>query len=271
MRRSGCTSFADALALRSRGSQMGSLVTFRRHCFPLLERRILDRFGFLPLLGALRPAHFGSLVARVSYCVIRNCEERAFLLGETENVILNPIFQAENQRPGLDCFGCERLSVSRNPGQRLLRISASQSGMPLFDLQDRANPEVRTPASRCIDSEYQAGAARGSGELHRRRARGRPAEVARSDRAGNASWVSSIAQPRRGGRGASGQCQVRRRPILVNSGYAVTGFVGRSPQSLTAPSQWTFCTTGLVGATFKPIQREGALTAAASAISSHLR
>src|ERR1035441_5092223 len=90
------------------GCQMSSLVTLRRHAFPLLERRILDRFGFLPLLGALRPAHFGSLVARVSYGVIRTCEERAFLLGQAKDVILDPIFQAEDQRPGLDCFGRER-------------------------------------------------------------------------------------------------------------------------------------------------------------------
>src|SRR5664280_3086747 len=53
------------------GRQMSSLVTLRRHAFPLLERRILDWFGFLPLLGALRPAYFGSLIARVSYRVIR--------------------------------------------------------------------------------------------------------------------------------------------------------------------------------------------------------
>src|ERR1039457_802185 len=87
---------------------MGSFVTLRRQAFPLLERRIPDRFGFLPLLGALRPAHFGSLVARVPYCVIRTCEERAFLLGEAKDVILDPIFQAEDQRPGLYCFGRER-------------------------------------------------------------------------------------------------------------------------------------------------------------------
>src|SRR5664279_178884 len=88
--------------------QMSSLVTLRRHAFPLLERRIPDRFGSLPLLSALRPAHFGSLVARVSYCVIRTCEERAFLLGEAKDVILDPIFQAHDQRPDLDCFGRER-------------------------------------------------------------------------------------------------------------------------------------------------------------------
>src|SRR5664280_746141 len=67
--------------------QMSSLVTLRRQAFPLLERRIPDRFGSLPLLSALRPAHFGSLIARVSYCVIRACEERAFLLGEAEDMI----------------------------------------------------------------------------------------------------------------------------------------------------------------------------------------
>src|SRR5271157_1150631 len=88
--------------------QMSSLVTLRRHAFPLLERGILDRFGFLPLLGALRPAHLGSLVARVSYGVICTWKERAFLLGEAEDMILNPIFQAEGQRPALGCFGCER-------------------------------------------------------------------------------------------------------------------------------------------------------------------
>src|ERR1039457_525467 len=87
---------------------MSSLVTLRRHAFPLLERRIVSRFGFLPLLGALRPAHLGSLVARVSYRVIGTCEERAFLLGEAEDMILNPIFQAHDQRPGLGCFGGER-------------------------------------------------------------------------------------------------------------------------------------------------------------------
>src|ERR1019366_9547203 len=70
------------------GHQMSSLVTLRRHVFPLLERRMVGRFGFLPLLGALRPAHFGSLIARVSYCVIRTCEERAFLLGQAKDVIL---------------------------------------------------------------------------------------------------------------------------------------------------------------------------------------
>src|SRR5664279_1412400 len=109
------------------GRQMGSFVTLRRHAFPLLERRILDRFGFLPLLGALRPAHFGPLIARVSYCVIRACEERAFLLGQAKDVILNPIFQAHDQRPDLDCFGGSVFSVSRNPGQRFWRISAIQS------------------------------------------------------------------------------------------------------------------------------------------------
>src|SRR5664279_4722507 len=94
--------------LALRGRQMSSLVTLRRDAFPLLERRIAGGFGFLPLLCALQPAHFGSLIARVSYCVIRACEERAFLLRQAKDVILDPIFQAEDQRPGLGCFGCER-------------------------------------------------------------------------------------------------------------------------------------------------------------------
>ena len=99
---------------------MGSLVTLRRRAFPLLERGIVDRFGFLPLLGALRPAHFGSLVARVSYRIIRNCEERAFLLGEAEDMIVNPIFQAEDQRPGLGCFGRERFFGFKKPRTAVL-------------------------------------------------------------------------------------------------------------------------------------------------------
>src|SRR5208283_3914634 len=47
------------------------------------------------------------------------------------------------------------------------------------------------PASRCIDCELQRAAATGSAELPRRRARGRPAEVARSSRARIAFWIPS--------------------------------------------------------------------------------
>src|SRR5271165_6002799 len=87
---------------------MSRVISMCRRVFPFIKRRILDRFGFLPLLGALRPADFGSLVARVSDGVIRNCEERAFLLGEGKNAFVNPIFQAEMKRGPLDCFGCKR-------------------------------------------------------------------------------------------------------------------------------------------------------------------
>src|SRR5271165_5330814 len=121
---------------------MGSLVTLRRHAFPLLERRILYRFGFLPLLSALRPAHFGSLAARVSYGVVRNCEEQAFLLGESKNVFVNPIFQAEMKRPGLGCFGCESsfsFDKSRNAGVENFNQPIRHA---VFNLQDRANPQV---------------------------------------------------------------------------------------------------------------------------------
>src|SRR5208283_3092897 len=47
------------------------------------------------------------------------------------------------------------------------------------------------PASRCIDCELHRAAATGSAELPRRRARGRPAEVARSSRARIAFWIPS--------------------------------------------------------------------------------
>src|SRR5208337_2746241 len=113
------------------------------HAFPLLKRRILDRFGFLPLLGGLRPAHFGSLIARVSYCVIRTCEERAFLLGEAEDVILNPIFQTEGQRPGLDCFGSERFFGFEKSRTTVLENLGQPVNDPLLDFEDRASPEIK--------------------------------------------------------------------------------------------------------------------------------
>src|ERR1035437_1423687 len=107
--------------------QMGSLVTLRRHAFPLLERRILDRFGFPPFLDTFRPADFGALIPRFPYRVIRDCAEPAFLLGEAEDMILNPIFQAEDQRPGLDCFGCECFFGFKKSRTAVLENLASQS------------------------------------------------------------------------------------------------------------------------------------------------
>ena len=86
------------------GGKTGSLVTLPRHHLPFLERRVLGRFGFLPFLNALRPAHFGSLIARVSNRVVGNCREPAFLLGEAEDMIVNPVFQSDGERTGLDCF-----------------------------------------------------------------------------------------------------------------------------------------------------------------------
>src|SRR5271157_5146474 len=108
---------------------MGSLVTLRRHAFPLLERRILDRFGSLPLLGALRPAHFSSLVARVSYGVVRNCKERAFLLSKAKYV--SSIESSRRRASGLvlAASGVDAMSHSRNPGQRSVTISIRQSGI----------------------------------------------------------------------------------------------------------------------------------------------
>src|SRR5271157_5272441 len=112
---------------------MGGFVTLRRHGFPFLERLLSDRFGSLPLTDAFRPADFGSLIPGISYGVIGNRVEPAFLLGEGENMIINPIFQTKRQRPdlrrsrrqlGVSCF-----SLSRNPGTRSLRIVTSQSGI----------------------------------------------------------------------------------------------------------------------------------------------
>src|SRR5215471_3318824 len=65
------------------------------HQLPFLEARISERSGLLPVLDALRPTDFGSLIARLADGVIRNGVKPAFLLCKTENVIVNPVFQAE--------------------------------------------------------------------------------------------------------------------------------------------------------------------------------
>src|SRR3974390_3907153 len=75
--------------------QVSSLVTLRCHSFPLLERRILERFGSPPLLDAIRPADFGSLIPWFPYRVIRDRAQPAFLPGEAEDMIIDPILQAD--------------------------------------------------------------------------------------------------------------------------------------------------------------------------------
>lgn len=83
---------------------MGSLVTLRRYCFPLRNCRIVRGFGVLPRLGAFRPVHFGALVARIADRVIADCVEPSFLLGQAEDVFIDPVFQTERKRLSLDCF-----------------------------------------------------------------------------------------------------------------------------------------------------------------------
>src|ERR1035437_2107831 len=109
------------------GRQMGSLVTLRRHAFPLVERWELNRFGLLPPLHTFRPADLSSLIARLSDGIKRDGVKPAFLLGEAEDMILNPIFQAEGQRPGLDCFGCECFFGFKKSRTAFLENLASQS------------------------------------------------------------------------------------------------------------------------------------------------
>src|SRR5271165_2428318 len=81
---------------------MGGFVTLRRHGFPFLERWISDRLDPHPTLHAFRPADFSPLITGVSHRVIRNRIKPAFLLGEAENMIVNPVFQSNGERACLD-------------------------------------------------------------------------------------------------------------------------------------------------------------------------
>src|SRR5271157_2324915 len=83
---------------------MGSLITLPRYRLPFAKGRVPDRCGFLPFPDTLRPANLRPLVTRISHCVIRNCVEPALLLDEAENVVVNPVFKAERQRPRLGSF-----------------------------------------------------------------------------------------------------------------------------------------------------------------------
>ena len=49
------------------------------------------------LSHAFRPAHFSSLITRVSHRVIRNRVERAFLLSKAKYVLIDPVFEAESE------------------------------------------------------------------------------------------------------------------------------------------------------------------------------
>ena len=86
---------------------MSGVIAMCRRVFPLVEGWILDRLGLLPPLHTFRPADFGSLIARLSDGIERNCVKPAFLLGKAEDVVINPIFQAKRKRPVLGRLGCE--------------------------------------------------------------------------------------------------------------------------------------------------------------------
>src|SRR6266567_1204815 len=72
---------------------MCGTVILCRDSFPLVERRIANRFDALPLLHAFRPATFGFLIARVSNSVISNRVEPALSLYGTEDFVFDPVFQ----------------------------------------------------------------------------------------------------------------------------------------------------------------------------------
>ena len=114
----------------------------RRRALPFFERWVVNWFGSLPLLNASRPADFGSLLAGISYGVIGNCVEAAFLLGEGEDVIINPIFQAEMKRRRLDCFGCEGFLRFEKSGASGVENFSQPIRHAVCDFEDRADPQV---------------------------------------------------------------------------------------------------------------------------------
>src|SRR3974390_3827773 len=83
---------------------------FRRG-FPLIKRWIPDRLGVFPSLHILRPTDFGSLIARLPDGIKRNGVKPALLLGIAENGVMNPVFQAERQRPVPGSFGLQLFFV----------------------------------------------------------------------------------------------------------------------------------------------------------------
>src|SRR5215469_1437288 len=91
-------------ALAQFRDEMCGRVASLGHQLPFFEARISERPGLLPVLDALRPTDFGSLIARLSDGVIRNGVKPAFLPGKAENAVVNPVFHPERQRPVLGRF-----------------------------------------------------------------------------------------------------------------------------------------------------------------------
>jgi hypothetical protein len=114
-----------------------------RRGFPLVQRWIPDRLGLLPSLHTFRPTDFGSLIAGLSDGIKRNGAKPAFLFGKTENVVMNPIFQAERQRPVPGRFGCQLFFVLEK-SRKTVRENLNQPIRDaILDFQNRANPEVK--------------------------------------------------------------------------------------------------------------------------------
>jgi hypothetical protein len=103
---------------------------------------IADRLAFLPLLYAFRPADFGSLITWISYGVVSDRVEPSFLLGEAEDMLINPILQTEMKRPQLGCSGRDcafTFDKSRTTGVESLNQPIRNA---VLHFQDRANPLV---------------------------------------------------------------------------------------------------------------------------------
>src|SRR5271157_201963 len=57
-------------------------------------------------------------------------------------MIVNPIFQTEMKRPGLGCFGCESSFGFDKPRNTGVENFKQPIRYAVFNLQDRANPQI---------------------------------------------------------------------------------------------------------------------------------
>src|SRR3974390_3446365 len=115
---------------------------FRRG-FPLIKRWIPDRLGLSPALHTFRPTDFGSLIARLPDGIKRNGVRPALLFGIAENVVMNPVFQAERQRPVPGSFGLQLSFVLEKSWKTVFENLNPAIRDAILDFQDRANPEVK--------------------------------------------------------------------------------------------------------------------------------
>jgi hypothetical protein len=76
------------------------------------------------------------LIARIANGVIRDGVKPAFLLGKAENVIVNPVFQAESYRPVLGCFRHQFFFVFDKSRTALVQGLCQPVRNAVFDFQD---------------------------------------------------------------------------------------------------------------------------------------